>query len=60
MNTRVDVSLNPNAVKTNAKMQLFSYCYTVILYHAIAKLYISKKSAVFLSDCRVMIICKIS
>ena len=42
-----------------AKMQFVSNCHTVVLYKAISRLSIYKKSVVYLSECRVMFICKI-
>ena len=33
-----------------SKMQLVSHCYITVLYESISKLYIYKKSAVYLSD----------
>ena len=43
-----------------SKMHLVSYCYTVVLYELISKLYISKYSAVYLSDARVTVLfCKL-
>ena len=38
-----------------AKKQLVSGCYTMVSYHAISRLYIHKKAAVYLSDSRVAV-----